>query len=487
MTIDLDSFFESNKSGMGSTNKDPKLDFQKEVEERIQKVQTQAQKGDFEFLTKVYEEIKKFEEDLPSKFLGIEKESNLALKNIGDRYSKEFISRVKENVGKLTQLIKEEIINIDKNISSNNFAILLDHFSKALKYYNSFPKEFFLQKNQVGIELRKREIQITKKLENYKRTEIESIKKQIHNDVLILNSLLRPGEIKQIEEIIEKLHHKISTVPKIFLASLTQERIIVSESIIKAESFLQEEYLRVFSEKEKLINNFIEKFHSHILNNDLENVLTIYNQILIEFELLPEVFLEKKMIVYQSINDLYGLLNNLIIKNSVSNFLESYNYSKIFEEIREYLEHARVTGKYEIKNLLLLKDKLIKIPKKYSSDKEMLNKQILTLINKAKQENHNMQKRSYNRKNEPSTPFSESHSSFINPQNTQINKKLFDEINSHYKNLKSTNSVTQAKLIYRKICFCIDLLHVPQSEKNILLNKVENVLNSKQQSAGFKR
>ena len=89
MAVDIDSFLNKHFDEKEKLKeiKEEKIDlsFQKEVEDKLKNVQKKSNDSNFNFLEKAYNEVKKFDEDLNNKFLGIENKGNQILKEMGDR------------------------------------------------------------------------------------------------------------------------------------------------------------------------------------------------------------------------------------------------------------------------------------------------------------------------------------------------------------------------------------------------------------------
>ena len=100
MVIDIDSFLEKYEKKEDSTkintSKKVSLDFQKDVEDKLHQLDESAKNIDFKQLVDIYEEIKRFDEDLPSKFFSMNKLSGATLKGVGARYSEDFLEGLKK-------------------------------------------------------------------------------------------------------------------------------------------------------------------------------------------------------------------------------------------------------------------------------------------------------------------------------------------------------------------------------------------------------
>lgn len=357
MVIDIDSFLEKyNKESQGEKKNfidKIDLDFQKDIEDKIFKTEVKIKQDTrFELLETVYNEIKIFEEDLPNKFLSIENKSNNALKSIGNKYSDEFLLRVKANVNVIKLNIEEHLKILDSKLYTEDFVTIVKEFDLILKYYEVFPKEFLEEKIKFSNEIRKREILINQKINEFKLVKLKTIKININNSILNLNKSLRPNNIAQIEDNLEILHRLYKSIPKIFLTEYTNEKILISKVLINAENYLANEYTILFNNNVEIINILMEKFHSAYINKDLDKALLLYDEILLEFQNLPEVFFERKIEMYKKTNDLYTNINDLFLKNNLSILMQSYNSSQIFKEANDYIKYIKSTSKLNFETLL---------------------------------------------------------------------------------------------------------------------------------------
>ncbi len=502
MVIDIDSFLNkyNNKDVNTQVVEDDEekivqpLEFQKTVEDRIRKTEEEGLQGDFNFLKKVYEEVKKFDEDLPNKFLGIENKGALAIKSLGEKFSQEFLIRIKENANIIEQQITFQLQKLDAALLTNNFQEIVTIYEDCIKRYKHFPREMLSEKLRVSNNIRTREVAIHEKLKNYKEVKLKQIKERLRKVPSELKSMLKPGNGKIIEDGINKLDYLLNTIPKLFMSDLTDERIALSKMLILSEEYLEKEYKRDYEERTHIIDELMDKFHSCYLKNDLDQVLITYDEVLYQFNELPDVFYNKKFDLYKKIIDLYTSINNLIVKDSVHKFLESYNYSKQIEEARDYLIMIKNSGVVSGKKLDILKEKLDKIPEKYKFEKEDLLSEVHTLaekysleLNKPKQEAENKekiqdefdmdnfipQKPQKIIRNVPLTD-----DSYIK-QRDLVDKSKLMEIKRIYMQIKQSNNASELRILYKKIMTYINSLHIRPEEKNKFISKINYEINQK--------
>ncbi|MCA9497412.1 MAG: hypothetical protein KC589_10815, partial [Nanoarchaeota archaeon] len=179
MVIDIDSFLEKYSQDEGfkdnsdEENQEEKvdridLDFQKDVEDKIYKVSKKAETADFTFLKKIYDEVKRFDEDIPTKFLGIESEGDNLLKNLGGKYSLDFVKKVKENIAIVENAVNQKVVELDNLIQTENYLEIAERFEELIKFYNLAPREFIRKKIEFVKILRQREFIIHEKMMIYK-------------------------------------------------------------------------------------------------------------------------------------------------------------------------------------------------------------------------------------------------------------------------------------------------------------------------------
>ena len=530
MVIDIDSFLDNFDSNDKKKNAEVKinLDFQKEVEENLDKVVKKSNNNDFNFLKKVYSEVKNFDLDLDNKFLGINSKTDLVLKELGDNYSNEFLLKLKNNLSILKKSLDSNLEFIKNYIKENNFGKSLELLSLILKDFSFFPNEFMLDKIDYSNKIRLLKIEIDEKIIEFKKNNLLKMKIDIKSQLINLNNNLVSGNKKLISDLISKLTYSLNKIPKIFISDLSKEKIYVEKTIIKAEKFIKNEYIREFDEKKETINNLFDKFQTNYLNSSIDEVLLVYDELLFQFRSLPDTNLEDKINIYKEINLLYSKISNLLIKKQVSSFMQSYTSSKIIEEAREYLKHCNLRKEADINNIVLIKSKLEKLPERYNYEKEFLlekingfinkkNREIpfvpeINLINKEKKEiltkvKKELDDNKLNNENENKTILKNSNSfenkkveSIIisNSENKNnikkekkigskkvdnINKntkyKILQEINSYFDKIRKSNNPKDLKIFYKKILFYLGLLSLKNKEKNEIILKVRKELVNK--------
>jgi hypothetical protein len=487
MVIDIDSFLDKFEKDDDTTQNSGKkkvdLNFQKDVEDRLLEIQNESKSQDLEFLKNVYDEVKAFNVDLPSKFLGLENKGGDGLKELGEKYTHDFLDTNKKNAKSIEESINSKMSDLDNALLGPDFTKILVIFKEIIKEYNYFPKTMLEEKIILGNKLKNKEIEIFKTLNLYKKEKVIEYKKSIREEVLELKTQLQKNHLAAVEEKVRDLQHLIESIPKILLSSLIEEKVNVSNILITAEKYLLKRYTRDFDEKKNLIDKLSEKFHSYYINKNLNEVLLTYNEIIFEFKSMPDFFLERKIEIYKDINILYKKLNKLLINRNIFLLMESYEYGKRLESIREYLNHVSITKSYNVDNLLQLKEKIEKLPKRHKFEKEDLLGQIEDLLEEAEiKENLNKVKNEVVEKNIPETKINESDSNPITEVkelNPKQNNKYLDEINILYKKFKDESNPQEIKLLYKKIIFAVNVSPIEQKIKTEIVKKVNKALYEK--------
>mgnify|MGYP001351696660 CR=1 FL=1 len=393
MGIDIDGFLEEfeqveqentskKKEKTKSEKKDKKIDltFDKYVNDKFDKLQENVDEEDFKFLIKAYSEIKKFDQNLPKKLLELKKTSGTALSSLGKKYTINFLEGIKQNKNKHGLSVSNQLSNIETLIKNKQIPKAINLYNQITTEYKLFPKEYIIEKIELGKKLRDIEIKLNNEFTIFWDIETKKIRKQLSSEISNLKHNLVPGRIEQIEANLHNINTTMENAPSIFYNELVKERIQVAKIIIVAEEFLKTQYIEEFKEKEQQFKQLFERFHKYQIKKDVESALTCYDEMLYIFEKMPDAFIEKKIEIYKQIDKSFESLNNLLLTNSVSQFMETYNSSKILSQAREYLNHAKKNSEFDTANLISIKNDLNKIPHKLQPEKVELENEILKLI-----------------------------------------------------------------------------------------------------------
>ena len=218
----------------------------------------------------------------------------------------------------------------------------------------------------------------------------------------------------------------------------------------------------------------------------------LYDEILLEFESLPEVFFEKKIYLYKKINELYSMINDLFLKNNLNILMQSYNVSQIFKEATDYIKHIKITSKINLDTLAIIRTKIVNLSDKCEPEKSNLLKEIdliktryLNSINK--KDGNNIEEETGNSQSEKGA-FNEiidsSYSQIENPnikihKETDFTKQILDEINLHYEKIKKSKNPAELKILYEKIIFYINTIQIEPVKKKEIINKINKVISQK--------
>ena len=292
--------------------------------------------------------------------------------------------------------------------------------------------------------------------------------------------LMKPGFASEMEDAINKTNYLLNSIPKIFMSDLSKERIELSKMLLKAEAFLDEEYQREFEHKKKILEELFEKFQRAYIKADVDRVLTSYDEILYQFDKVPDVFLEKKIGLYTKVNELYASINQLILRKSVNTFLESYNYSRVIEEIRDYLDHAKNIGKVDRKTLELVKEKLVNIPPKYNLEKQELEKKFMELrAILSSNEVDTMKYEEELEEEEKKIEHEYNPSDEIKKSNSKVSSNVRVEIDMYFDKIKNSNNRAELKVLYKKLMFYLNVTPMDPHIKQEIMKKTDMLIKAK--------
>lgn len=547
MGIDIDAFLEDFDSSNDVKKEDSKiketndtnskkidLTFNKYMNDKFNKLEENVSQEDFNFLVKAYSEIKKFDKNLPSKLLELNKTSSVVLNSLGKKYTTTFLEGIKSNKNKYGNFIIQNLKQIETLISNNQIPKAINLYNKVTSNYQLFPKEFIIDKIELGKKLRTIEIRINEAFIVFWEKELKQIKSNLSNEISSLKQNLVPGKIETIESHLHKINTILDNSPSIFYNELIKERIQVSKIIILSEEFLKTQYLIEFKEKETQFNKLFERFHTYQIKKDVNSALITYDELLNLFERMPDAFIEKKIGIYDRINKSFESLNNLILTNSISQFMTTYSSSKILSQAREYIMHAKINTNFDKSNLLSIKNQLDEIPKELYLEKEELETEINELLNIIKtNENKNEKTHNLNIKVKTPTKISNIESNNISKDITnkkeeeettnlnitvkppvekvitkpiikeiikpvvhkqkpkenielintktlnqnklnKVNLTMIDEINKNFNVIQNSSDLGEKERLSKKIHFYISLLPLSELEKNSIITRLNN-------------
>lgn len=480
MAIDIDKFLDEVKKEEKPEEKKSKqapisLDFQKEVEGRISEIKTKAETSDLELLKKIYTEIKKFDEDMPHKFLGIEKESSKALKEIGSKYSSDFLNRIKTSANITRSHIKSNLDFFDAKIQSENFITLDRKLEESFKILSSFPKELSKEKDQLLSQIRKREILLHNNMLSFKQNKLKNITEKMSQLSIAINKAISKGDKTTTENMLSNAKIFLNQIPIFFTSDLITWKIQILSDIAKAENAITIFNEKEFEQKKKNLYELFEKFHQFYINKKLDQALLIYDEIILNFNKMPEVYLDQKIEIYKQINSLYTMINNLLIKNTVSTFFEAYNSSKVIEEARSYIEHAKTTKTPQMQNLIAIKEKLELLPPKYTIEKEGIKNEI-EMLTKGRFISTKTEKEEKPEISIPLRPIELPQPTPSKPHPSKdINKNILREINLYFNRMQKSTNPREIQILYDKILFYVKLTPFDEQTKNSIIERVNKL------------
>ncbi|MFW5704883.1 MAG: hypothetical protein ACOCXG_03480 [Nanoarchaeota archaeon] len=494
MALDIDSFLETysgeekNPKEKEESNKKISLDFQKDVEDKLSKtVADYENNNDFKFLKSVYEEVKKFDEDLTNKFMGLEKKGSEALEQISKKYSTEYIQNLKIQKQQTIEIVSKHIENIKANLEAENLFDTLKRLKGILTQVSQMPQELIEEKINFQKTCLQIETEILDKIENYKSQFIPQKKRQLSelNKDLILNANKLNSE--ELTKKINAIHEELEAIPEYLETEFIKEKITLNKNLVLAENYLEKLHNAEFLQKENLINSEIENFHKSYLNKNLQKTLMTYDNIVLIFTTIPEIQIEKRVEIYNKLNDLYSKVNNLVLKNNVALFMGTYHYSQALQEINSYIDHIKRTQTYDNENLHLIQEKIKSLPERFEQEKSRLRGELNYLLKHLNPQHAQTEKDSikpaasqdFNQEN-PKTSNAEKRENTT--KNISLNTKKSDvkaEIEKYFEIIKEEKDPQKLKIAYKKIVFYIDLLEVSKEEKENLASKVKNLITHK--------
>lgn len=513
MVIDIDSFLDAmdknpqeelqDDHNAGNKEKKVSLDFQKDVEDKIAFVESDADNKDLKILRKIYDEVKNFDQDLPNKFSGIETKGRDALRSLGEKYTSDFVSFNKNNAKILTQRINDDLKVLEQSIVSENFSDALNVFKRILENYEYFPKSFLKERLDFSVVLKQKENDLCALLETYKEKKKLELRSNLNLAVADLKKGLKLQDVKRVEFAVSKIQALLNSVPKVLNAYFASEKVKSNEVLIYAETFLYKKYEEEFLFKVEKLNLMFEKFHSSYINKRLDEVLLLYNEILVVFESMPDYFLEKKVELYKDINKLFGNVNNLVLEKNLFMFMETYELSRKIDAVNDYLVHVSRFKNINYDNLVSLREKVLLIPERYEVERQNIVKKIDELISSRNlkpkvnvvSEQDSSQVFSDVKMQVKGTSESLGSDEGLNEGvlgdslddvNGSVNQgsslDSLREVNVLYEELKRTSNTAQIKILYKRIMFYLNMTNLKADKKADVIKRVNDLVRGKRLS-----
>lgn len=473
MVIDIDSFLEGysengakqssapKKEDKSKTPKKeelmPNLDFQSSVENKLEETKKAISKHeDLESLNQIYSKLKEFDSDLPNKFFGIEEKSGEIIKEVGQKYSKEYLLKAQDNANYINKKIQELAIDCEKQLNLNQFNDCIKSFKEILFYYKSYPEELIIEKNSLNQKIKHIENKIYLKIENQKNITLKKFKNDIISKIVETKTKINLFKATELEEEINTIQEILNQIPQFFFNDIINEKIKINNFIIFAQKELVKKYNSEFQTKKQQITALIEKFHQNKLKKNLENSLTIYNEILISFKNLPKAFLKEKIELYNQIITLYTSINDELLKNNMEMILKTYENGKIIEEAKNYINFIKTHKTASLSTLKIHLEKINSLPNTIF-EKELLQKKVRLIIQElTKYEiEHSKLNLRPSIKETKQTSFNKTQKQIhhsLPPNPPKLNKKIQEEKkdNIETNNLKTNNHKKDEKTKYIK-------------------------------------
>lgn len=529
MVIDIDSFLDDfDDKELDKKKEKPKkevdLKFKDYLADKFAQMEDIVNQEDFEFLVKAYSEIKKFEEELPNKFFDVKKTSGQSMSRVGSKFTETFLNGVKANKKFYGNKVNEFVVKVEECLKNKEILKAVSLFNEVTKNYKNFPKEFIFEKIDLGKKVRELEVKINEEFFVVWDEELKEIKKKIQKEVLNLKKNLQPGNIQEVEESLAIINEIFEKSPKVFYKELLKERIAVSKIIIVAETFLKKQYERDFKEKKIMFNDLLERFHSFQIKKKVNDALLVYDELVVLFERMPDMYIKEKVEIYKKINSVFDQLNSMLLVSNVDRFISTYRDSKVIMQAKEYISHAKINPKFDLKNLLAVKKNLDKVSEQLRPEKVELEREIKSILSsfRVKQkalENKNnvLAKDSLKKKKskpeinlevkvsgdeilkkeesienlkqvdlklkkkvpvENSLPSMNDNvlvlNEFLTGKKDNVSLNMVEEINKNYQKVLSEENIDLKRQLLKKIKFYVSLINLKEERKKIIEEKLKS-------------
>ncbi|MEC8339255.1 MAG: hypothetical protein VXZ40_01410 [Nanoarchaeota archaeon] len=550
MGIDIDSFLNkiesknekeevrsSNDDSNTSEKKNYNIEFEKAIIDNFQNISEEIKDKDLQQLKDIYEDLKKFDESMPSKFLSIQSVGSKTLDSLNNQYSSKLLQTLENNATFYANKIKENNKLIEEDLISKEYKVCLKLLKENKEYLQKFPNELANEKHQLFLGIKKYELKLNIEIRNFKLSQSSSIKQTLLSKIKELKNILEHNSTEEIEHKITEIELTMNKIPLLFRSSFVDENILVQKAIVNAEEKIIELKNKKFAQKEKELRIVQEKFQNSIIKKDLNSSLLLYNEILLLFEDLPNTNFKEKNTYLSTLTKLHGQLNNLYVKSNVELLLRSYNNSKIIEEARNYIDHIELTKRISPENVSLIYEKLKKLPKsshieqdsmikKYeillekisdkkehkkefkevedsielpktikkalNNDSEIIDRaiQYLKFVNETHNMSKEMVKKNLNslnkiKKSSVSEKLIERYTRILKkidekekqtPQKKiSVDQNVVHEIQELYNEMKKTTSKKEKSILYKKVLFYLDLVTLPTHKKEAIKQKVKSI------------
>ena len=162
MGIDIDSFLNkiesknekeevrsSNDDSNTSEKKNYNIEFEKAIIDNFQNISEEIKDKDLQQLKDIYEDLKKFDESMPSKFLSIQSVGSKTLDSLNNQYSSKLLQTLENNATFYANKIKENNKLIEEDLISKEYKVCLKLLKENKEYLQKFPNELANEKHQL--------------------------------------------------------------------------------------------------------------------------------------------------------------------------------------------------------------------------------------------------------------------------------------------------------------------------------------------------
>lgn len=501
MGIDIDSFIDeiakekkSQEETKKTTIEQPKqdkginLNFEESVKDNLSYLQNESsQIKDLDKLQQIYEEIKQFDESLPNKFLSVEELGNSSLEAVGEKYSKQYLESIQNSTKNIKQTVDSKLQQITQDIFDKDFTRIPQIIRELKQILRTIPEDFDLLFLEIKSKIKQKEIEVSRAVEEFQKNDLQTIRQELHTQIKTLLNNLKSNNKSFIKQQITHIEHTFETIPALFRVTLTHEKQLVDKAVVKAQNFLQEQIQQELTHTQNQITHLEEEFNTAVFNKDLKNALIYYNQIIDYYSSIPNYPVEDKIQYLEKTFSIHQKLHKLYINNNVTLFLETYNYSKTIEQIKDYIEKAKSTPhKIKSNNIKLLEEKINSFPQSFSTQTQQLQEEINNLkilYNKTHQNNE--KKQNTNTQKQTNTEYKTKKQTHKTQQNTNnshnyaIHSKILEEVKHYYTNFKKAPTKQKAKPYYDKIQFYLSFSNLSKEKVQDIKQRLNQELQSK--------
>jgi hypothetical protein len=456
----------------------------KTIEESSNELNTNILNKEKEFLAssdslrlkEIYNEVKKFDKDLFNNFFNTEKTSSKVLKNISSEFSKDSLNRFKINQNRISLQFEKVLKNISIDINSMHF------FKAELQIKQLKKKLYLLSENYQFFKLKHKnklfvlENEMISKFMNFKKTDLIKKSEEIKIETNKLENFINNKNIKDIEESSKKLEKLIISI-SIYGKLSSKIIFFANKMLIKSENYLFEAYLKEKEKEEQKIEIIFGEFYKYYLEKNVEKSIGIYKKIIEMYDKITPNFPELKIEVQNKINEMLANINDLMMGENMSKFLNSYWEGKREEKAESYLNFIKKTKNIDIIHIeKILKE--LKLEKNNSSKKEVFKLEQLILeyskiLTEEKSNIENLKKNSTFKKQNVEEKSQEKKNINVEEKSKNPNEKILIDLNKKFKLYIVEKDKEKRGQMYDFFISEIAELEMPEDKKNELIKKLQ--------------